>query len=33
MKHLTLPRFWKYYHQLPQEIQELADQQYALCLK
>jgi uncharacterized membrane protein (DUF2068 family) len=23
MKHLTLPRFWKYYNYLPKEIQEM----------
>jgi len=25
MKHLALPRFWRHYHQLPKEVQELAD--------
>ena len=30
MKHLTLPRFWNCYHQLPQEIQALADKNYEL---
>ncbi len=30
MNHLTLPRFWKYYAQLPYEIQTLADRQYEL---
>lgn len=28
MKHLTLPRFWQCYHQLPKEIQALADKNY-----
>jgi mRNA-degrading endonuclease RelE of RelBE toxin-antitoxin system len=28
MKHLTLPRFWKYYNYLPKEIQEIADKNY-----
>jgi hypothetical protein len=30
MKHLTLPRFWQCYRQLPSVIQELADKNYAL---
>ncbi|WP_445302120.1 hypothetical protein [Microcoleus sp. LAD1_D3] len=30
MKHLTLPRFWHCYHQLPKEIQALADKNYEL---
>ena len=30
MNHLTLPRFWRHYGQLPQEVQELADKNYAL---
>ncbi len=30
MKHLTLPRFWQCYHQLPKEIQALADKNYEL---
>jgi len=30
MKHLTLPRFWQHYQQLPQEIRELADKNYEL---
>lgn len=30
MKHLTLPRFWQHYRQLPQVVQALADKQYAL---
>ena len=30
MKHLTLPRFWQYYQQLPPEVRELADKNYEL---
>ena len=30
MKHFTLPRFWKFYGQLPKEVRELADKNYAL---
>jgi hypothetical protein len=30
MTHLTLPRFWRHYQQLPQETQELADKCFAL---
>jgi hypothetical protein len=30
MKHLTLPRFWQHYHQLPKDVQELADKNYEL---
>jgi mRNA-degrading endonuclease RelE of RelBE toxin-antitoxin system len=30
MRHLTLPRFWQCYRQLPKEIQELGDKNYAL---
>ena len=30
MNHLALPRFWQHYHQLPAEIQELADKNFAL---
>lgn len=30
MKHMALPRFWQYYQQLPKEMQELADKNYAL---
>jgi hypothetical protein len=30
MKHLTLPRFWQHYRQLPKAVQALADKQYAL---
>ncbi len=30
MKHLTLPRFWNQYRQLPKEIQKLADKNYEL---
>lgn len=30
MNHLTLPRFWQYYQQLPQEVRVLADKNYEL---
>ncbi len=30
MKHLTLPRFWNLYRQLPVEVQHLADKNYQL---
>jgi len=30
VRHLTLPRFWQHYRQLPQEVQELADKCYEL---
>ncbi|MGB0384986.1 MAG: type II toxin-antitoxin system RelE family toxin [Ardenticatenaceae bacterium] len=30
MNHLTLPRFWRYYQQLPKEIQDLADKNFRL---
>ncbi len=30
MKHLTLPRFWQCYRQLPSAVQELANKNYAL---
>ena len=30
MKHLTLPRFWQCYRQLPSGVQELADKNFAL---
>ena len=30
MKHLTLPRFWQHYRQLPQEVQELAKKNFEL---
>ena len=30
MKHLTLPRFWQHYGQLPLEVRELADKNYDL---
>ena len=32
MTHLTLPRFWQYYRQLPSEVQTLADKNYELLL-
>jgi hypothetical protein len=30
LKHFTTPEFWEHYHQLPREIQELADKNYEL---
>lgn len=30
MNHLTLPRFWKAYNNLPKDIQTLADKNYEL---
>jgi hypothetical protein len=30
MKHMTLPRFWRCYEQLPVEIQTLADKNFEL---
>ncbi len=30
MKHYATPDFWARYHQLPEEIQQLADKNYAL---
>jgi len=30
MKHLTLPRFWQCYRQLPREVQALADKNFKL---
>ena len=30
MRHFTLPRFWKCYHELPQNVQKLADKNYTL---
>ena len=30
MRHLTLPRFWRHYQQLPQKVQALADKNYDL---
>ena len=30
MKYFTTPEFWECYHQLPREIQELADKNYEL---
>ena len=30
MNHVTLPRFWRLYHQLPTEVQTVADKNYAL---
>jgi hypothetical protein len=30
MRHATLPRFWRYYEQLPQEVRDLADKNFEL---
>jgi hypothetical protein len=30
VNHRTLPRFWDHYHQLPKEMQELADKSFEL---
>ena len=30
MNHLTLPRYWRHYRQLPDEVRELADKNFAL---
>lgn len=30
MKHRTLPRYWRFYEQLPKEIQALADKNFKL---
>lgn len=30
MNHLTLPRFWQHYQQLPEGTRELADKNYGL---
>ena len=30
MKHLTLPRFWRHYQSLPEEVQKLADKNFQL---
>ncbi len=30
MKHLTLPRFWQHYRQLPKEVQALANRNFEL---
>ena len=30
MNHSTLPRFWRYYAQLPSEVRDLADKSFAL---
>jgi hypothetical protein len=30
MNHRTLPRFWRHYRQLPQDIQDLADKSFEL---
>ena len=30
MKHLILPRFWRHYRQLPEDVQHLADKNFEL---
>ena len=30
MKHLTVPRFWQHYRQLPEQVQESADKAFEL---
>jgi hypothetical protein len=30
VKHLTPPRFWNHYRQLPKEVQDLADKSFEL---
>ncbi len=30
MNHLTLPRFWRQYHMLPEAVRDLADKNYEL---
>jgi mRNA-degrading endonuclease RelE of RelBE toxin-antitoxin system len=30
MRHMTLPRFWQHYRQLPAEVQKLADKNFEL---
>ena len=30
MNHFTLPSFWRHYHQLPKDVQQLADKNYDL---
>ena len=30
MRHFTSPEFWKHYHNLPKEVQQLADKALAL---
>ena len=30
MRHMTLPRFWQHYRQLPKEIRQLADKNFDL---
>ena len=30
MRHMTLPRFWQHYGQLPREVQKLADKNFEL---
>jgi hypothetical protein len=33
MKHFTHPRFWQHYQQLPPQVQQLADKNFALLKK
>jgi len=30
MTHMTLPRFWRHYRELPKEVQKLADKNFEL---
>lgn len=30
MRHMTLPRFWQHYRQLPRDVQQLADKGFEL---
>jgi hypothetical protein len=30
MRHYALPRFWQHYRQLPEEVQQLADKNFAV---
>jgi hypothetical protein len=30
MRHFALPRFWRYYRQLPEDVQALADKNFEL---
>ena len=32
MRHYALPRFWQHYRELPKEVQQLADKNFALLL-
>lgn len=33
MRHLALPRFWRHYRQLPEEVRELADRAFDVLKK